>query len=458
MHRLIHIPILAFMLGGCSLVPDYFTPETPTAKSWSQPTDLMASQVSADWWKNFGSPELDSLIQQAFTKNNDLLASVRRVEQSRANLRIARSGLFPSLGIDAGTSNSRTHPDTGATFTENSVGAAAGIAYEVDLFGRIDSAAAAAEYNLKSTQFDSDALRLVVAGDVASHYFTVINFRERLAVADRNITIAQDVLRIVQAQLDAGRTSALEVAQQSSELASAKAARSAIARDISLSENSLAILLGEAPRTISVAANDLDAVAIPSIATGQPADLIARRPDVAAAESRLQAANANIGAARAATFPSLSLSADASVAAAGLGNPATTVLSLTSSIIAPIFEGGKLESGVKLAEAQKLELVENYRKTVLAAFREVEDALADLRAGKEREASFATALKEARTSYEISKMRYEAGGIDFQALLDTQRTLLTAEDSYTQSRLARISSAIELYKALGGGWEMTAAD
>lgn len=453
MHRLI-VLFLSFVLSGCSLAPDFITPDVPAAETWSQPTDLMTTPIATDWWKAFGSGELDECMRQALEHNNDVLASLHRVEQSRANLQIVRAGLFPSMGIDAGTTNARTYPAQGRSFIENNIGAAAGVAYEVDLFGRVSSSASAAEFALQSNLFDSDTLRLIIISDVAISYFTLINYRERLAVADRNIATAEDILRIVRAQFDAGRTSSLEVAQQSSELASTKAARAALERDALFAENALAVLAGKAPRTILISENDLSSIIIPNINTGLPSDLLARRPDIAAAESRLRAANANIGAARAAFFPSLSLSASAGVAASGLGDPATTVLSLTSSLFAPIFEGGRLEGGVELAQAQKLELAENYRKTVLVAFREVEDALAAAHAAEAREAFYAEALKEAQTSYDISRVRHTAGSIDFQALLDIQRTLLTAEDNYTQSRLARLSSIITLYKALGGGWEV----
>ena len=212
------------------------------------------------------------------------------------------------------------------------------------------------------------------------------------------------------------------------------------------------MLAGQAPTTLNVSGTSLSGVTIPAIAPGQPSELLQRRPDIRASEADLVAANANIGAARAALYPSVNLGTNWSAAAAGFANPATTAMALAASLAVPIFQGGRLEGGVEQATARQKELAEVYRKTVLVSFQETEDALSAVKASEKRERAFATSLAEARKAYELSRQQFDAGAIDFQTLLDTQNGLLSAQDGYAQTRLERLSAAIDLYKALGGGW------
>jgi NodT family efflux transporter outer membrane factor (OMF) lipoprotein len=212
------------------------------------------------------------------------------------------------------------------------------------------------------------------------------------------------------------------------------------------------VLLGKPPRTIEIKAGKLDSLNVPVVAAGQPSDLLQRRPDIRAAEADLAAANANIGIARAAFFPSINLGTGVSIAASPISGGASTAASLAGSLAAPIFEGGRLEANLEATRARRTELVEDYRKTVLTGFREVEDALAAVKGAEARRKALETALKEARTSYRLSRQQYDAGAVDFQTLLDSQRSLFSAQDSYAQSRLAMLLAAVDLYKALGGGW------
>ena len=194
---------------------------------------------------------------------------------------------------------------------------------------------------------------------------------------------------------------------------------------------------------------------VPPIAPGQPSSLLERRPDIRAAESDLLAANADIGAARAAFFPQFNIGLDLGIAATPLGDPATTTASLLGGLIAPIFKGGLLSGNLAYTEARKVELVETYRKTVLTSFKDVEDALSAVKAAGARETSLETAMNEARKAYDLSKQQYDVGSIDFQILLDSRRTMLAAEDNYIQTKNDRLAAAVDLYKALGGGWAET---
>lgn len=448
------IPLIllgALLVSSCTMSPDYTRPDVATQAQWSQ-GQTAEVEIARDWWRGFNSAELDSLMQQALAQNTDLAASLARVEQARASLRIAGADFYPSLSGSGGASRSKTNPSSGDSKWGSGLNAGLSASYELDLFGANRAKADAAQANYLASGYDKDALELVVMGDVAAGYFTLLNQRERLEIADTNLANAREVLRIIQARVDAGAESELELAQQRSAVASREASRASIAEQIANAENALAVLIGQPPQSVSIAGKGLGGLSVPSIAAGQPSDLLERRPDLRSAEASLLAANANIGAARAAFFPSITLGLGNSLSLAGFGDPSASVLSLASSIAVPIFQGGALQGGLDQATARQVELAENYRGTVLRAFQDVEDALAAVNAAQERERALAVSMESARTAYRLSKSRYDAGSIDFQTLLDTQDSQLAAEDSYAQARLARLQAAIDLYAALGGGW------
>lgn len=447
-----HAVLLTILLSGCAIMPDYHRPVIDTPGQWRAESASPATIVAHDWWKSFGSEELNALMDQALVNNNDLRAGIQRVEQSRASLKITGASLLPSVDGSAGASKSRTNPGEGKTTTDTNLNAGLNIAYELDLFGKNRANTDSARAAVSATEYDEDALALVVMGDVAQGYFTVVNLRERLAVADQNLENARETLRIVKARVREGMESDIELAQQEIAVASNEASRVSLAEQMTNAENALAVLLGKAPQKLTVQETSLTSLTIPEIVPQQPSSLLERRPDIRAAEQNLIAANANIGAARAAYFPTISLGLGTSLSLPGVGDPATTVLSLASSLAAPLFQGGRLEGGVEQTTARQKELVESYKKTVLTSFQEVEDALAAVRAAQEREVSLLKASENAQRAYDLSKKRYDAGSIDFRTLLDTQNTQLSANDNYTQAKLARLNAAVSLYKALGGGW------
>lgn len=450
--RLISSVLLAALLSGCSLIPDYERPAVNTPTTWSETDTANPTVIAKDWWKSFNSPELNALMAEALTNNNDIAASIQRIEQARALARVARAPLLPSVEGDASGGWQRTDPAEGKTTSDSTGAAGLSVGYELDIFGGNRAGLAAANADVEASQYDSDALALIVMGDVAKGYFNVLNFDERLKIADQNLESARELLRIVQARFDAGATTLLDVAQQKSDLASTEAARAAIEQQMKIARSSLAVLVGKAPQNLVVTAKDLRNLTVPQIAPGQPSSLLERRPDIRASEASLLAANADIGAARAAFFPQINIGLDLGIAATPIGDPATTTASLLGGLIAPIFKGGLLEGNLAYSKARKAELVENYRKTVLVSFKDVEDSLVSLKAAQQRETSLETAMNEARKAYELSTQQYDVGSIDFQILLDSRQTMLLAEDNYIQTKNARLAAAVDLYKALGGGW------
>ncbi len=441
--------LLSLTAAGCSLIPEYNKPDLEVPAAWSNESASDSVAVARNWWILFGSDELNALMDEALANNNDLRAGVQRIEQSRALSRIAGAELLPTADISAGIGRERaTRPDS----TDTNLNASGGISYELDLFGLNRANVAQAKAELEATEYDYEALKLLTMADVAQTYFNVLNARERLRIADNNLKNSREVLRIVNARFEAGASDALEVAQQKSELATTEAVRANVERDIAITENALAVLLGKPPQNIAVKGENLQSLNVPSVAAGQPSNLLERRPDIRSAEASLIAANADIGAARAALFPNISIGLDASLAKTGLGDPASTAVGLAASLLQPIFYGGRLEATIDQRTALREELIENYRKTVLVSFQEVEDALANVKASQTRETALNTAMQEARRSYELSRSRYDAGTIDFQTLLDAQRTLLSAEDAFAQSKNERLAAAVTLFRALGGGW------
>lgn len=450
--RLISSIFLAALLSGCSLIPDYERPAVDTPAAWSETDASNPTVIAKDWWKNFNSAELNTLMAEALANNNDIAASVQRIEQARALARVARAPLLPSVDADASGGWQRIDPGEGDTESDATGAAGLAVGYELDIFGGNRANLAAANADIEASQYDSDALALIVMGDVAKGYFNVLNFDERLKIADQNLESARELLRIVQARFDAGATTLLDVAQQKSDLASTEAARAATEQQMKIARSSLAVLVGKAPQNLVVTAKDLRNLTVPDIAPGQPSSLLERRPDIRASEAALVAANADIGAARAAFFPQVNIGLDVGIAATPLGDPATTTASLLGGLIAPIFKGGLLEGNLAFTKARKAELVENYRKTVLVSFKDVEDSLVSLKAAQQRETSLETAMNEARKAYDLSKQQYDVGSIDFQILLDARQTMLLAEDNYIQTKNDRLAAAVDLYKALGGGW------
>ena len=449
MKKLLTLSLPFLLLTGCSMIPDFKTPASEVPSVWSDTAATESSAIAQAWWRGFGSQELDKLMDEALANNNDLLASLQRIEQSRALLGVSSAELLPTADATASAGRERmTRPDS----TDTNLNVGAGISYELDLFGLNRANVKQAEAELKASEFDHEALRLVVMADVARTYFSLLNARERLRIADKNLDNSREVLRIVQARFDAGASDALEVAQQKSELGITEAARASVQESIKNAENALAVLIGKPPQAVGIESKNLAAIDIPVIAPGQPSELLQRRPDIQSAEAKMIAANADIGAARAAMYPNITLGLDGSLAKAGLGDPTGTALGITSSLLQPIFQGGRLESVVMQRTALREELLQRYRKTILVSFQEVEDALAAVKASQARESAFQTAMNEARRFYELSRSRYDAGTIDFQTLIEAQRQLLSSEDSFAQSKNERLAAAVSLFKALGGGW------
>lgn len=427
-------------LSGCSLTPDYQRPEIETP-AWRDAQSIQNAEIAADWWTNFESAELNALMERALGNNNNLQASLQRIEQARADLKIAGASLLPSADVTASYMNgNKGIPEYTADI---------GISYELDLFGANRAKAGAAEDRLLSVAYKHDALALVIMGDVAQNYFNVLNLKERVRIANDNLQATQDLLKVAKARFQTGARTQLDITRQETQVARAKAAVTALEQELALAQNALAVLVGEPPQSFNVSENNINGLRLPSPAVLQPAALLERRPDVKSMEAMLKAANADIGAARAAFYPSVNIGPSLLLAA----NPSASALTLAGSVIAPIFQGGRLDGNLDRVTARQKELAENYQQTVLVAFQEAESALTKVQKTLERENALRQAATKAREAYDIAKNQYSLSVIEFQDVLDSQRMMLESEDQYERARYETLAARIELFKAMGGGWK-----
>ena len=441
-------------------VPSGFTsPTAPEAEIWPK----------ADWWKGFGSDELDGLIVSAETDNLDLAAATARVLQAEAQSEIAGSALFPSLTLggsaerarngSGGISISSTGVPTPTATTGNAFGLSLNAAYELDIWGKARSNLLAADELVKASTYAQQVVALTVTSDVATTYLDVLALRERLAIARQNIEAAKRILAITQAKVTNGVSSRLDLAQQQAQLSGQEAQIPALEEQEREARYALAILLGRLPEGFDVAAQRLDHIAVPAVAPGLPSELLRRRPDVAEAEANLASAHGSVDAARAAFFPQISLTGSAGVestAVSTLFKSSAFGWSIGASLLQTIFDGGLLEGQYDLTKGQQEELVATYRSTVLNSLSDVETTLGQVASLAEQERFKTEQVNAAAEAFRISELQYREGVTDLLNVLTAQQILFTAQDQLVQIKLARIQADVGLYKALGGGWSETA--
>lgn len=448
------------LLAGCTTLPTNSDPEIALPTRWDEPFEAAEAGEAArlDWWAGFGSAELVTLIDRVLAGNPDLAIATERVLQAEIALRNAGAALLPTLDLDAATRSSAANQR--AERGERS-SAGLSISYEIDVWGSNFSRRDGAGASLAATRFDYEATRLSLIASTANLYARILALKAGLEIARKNVEISERLFVLVDARYRNGAASALDVSRQRTTLLAARDVL--LPLEIQLRENlrALAILSGQLPQGFSVAATGLEALAIPEVGASLPGELLARRPDLAAAEARMQAADANIAVARAALFPlKLSIGAGTSLsssrfALAGLGDPVSSA-DITLSLLKAIFDGGRLRGEVEAAESQRRQAFESYRAALLTALTEVEDGLANVAGSRLQSATRHEIRDETARALVLSELRYREGSDTLDTLLDAQRNLFSAEDALIQQRFAVIGATIDLYKALGGGWQAPA--
>jgi NodT family efflux transporter outer membrane factor (OMF) lipoprotein len=432
-------------LTACSLAPTYQTPEMALPTGWSSVAGVGISDrpSSTPFWRELGSTDLNRLVELALAENLDLEAALHRIDQARAQAKVAGAPLYPT--VNASGASSRSYLESGDT---NAARGGGSISYELDLWGKNRNQAKSAGHRAEASEFDREALRLVVTADVTNFYTQILSLNDRIRIAASNLTNAEEILRIIEARFVQGAVSGLEVSQQRVAVNNLRSIVASLIEQQATVSNALAILVGQAPQGFSTPAAELASIKMPRVSLTAPSDLLTDRPDIESAEAGLRAVNADIGVARAAFFPSLTLGLDSTIVA-GFGNPAATATSMASNLLAPIFSGGRLSGNLENVTARQKELAAQYQKTVLTAFREVEDALAALKSANERAVLLHQNVNESQKAYDIAKARFDAGAIDYLTLLETQRSLYQAQDNQISINQGQLASFVQLRKALG---------
>ena len=453
---------LELFTAGCALHEVQPKPPVLPAAFEAASPDNDRSWPSKDWYRGFGSSELQSLVEQAANDNLDLAMARARVVQADARARQAHAAILPSVDLGGNANYLAGHSVNGSAH-ETDWAALLSASYEVDFWGKNRAIARSAAALAEASKADRETLALTTLGGVANAYFQVLSLRERLKIATSNLDAAQKLLDVMQARFNAGLANPVELASQKAVLATAALIVPELQQQESEALAALALLLGRAPEQFSIEGRSLDSLVEPVVGAGLPAQLLTRRPDVFMAEANMRAANADLVAARAALLPSLNLTA-----AGGLQNPAVNAavitlsgvgptLNLGASIAQTIFDGGKLRAQRAEAQAKEEELVAAYRAAILAALVDVENALAALRHLNDARTFQNESVVQSEKAFEGAALRYKEGSGDFLTVLEAQRALHSARDQFSQYRLARFQALVALCKALGGGWQAQAS-
>ncbi|MEJ1968978.1 MAG: efflux transporter outer membrane subunit [Rhizomicrobium sp.] len=447
--------ILALLLlAACAGPRPEIPPQAATVppQDWRSAPAAATAEVDAAWWQAFADPALTHIVETALANNVDIAIAASRVAEARGQFHLAQAQRWPNVTGTAGGGRERdVNPGFGIPEEQTAGQAEVSVSYDLDLFGRLADASDAARAALLSSEAARDNVRLATAASAASGYITLRALDARLDVLRRTLAARADSLRIARRRAEVGYASQLDLAQAEADYRTAEqlipAAQLAIARQ----ENGLSILLGDNPRAIERGV-ELHAIALPVVPPAVPASLMRRRPDIVAAEDQLVAADHSLDSARAAFLPDVQLSAAGGVVGSTLIASPVGIFSLGGSILAPIFDSGRLQAQQETVAARRDQAAFAYRKTALGAFREVEDALSAVRRLDEQEASLAAQRATLAHALALATSRYREGYSPYLDQLDAERGLLSTELALVQARSDRLTAVVTLSQALGGGW------
>ena len=460
------LALAALPLAGCSTfrpnpasgipLPPQLASATAEAANWPDPL----------WWRGFGSPELDALMERAVVANFDIRAAIARVRQADAQVRIAGQALLPSGNLTASATRTQSPVQTATAVNLTGTGGRRFVqrelfqtglqaSYEIDFWGKNRAGVVSAQQSARANRFDVAAVTVTTQASVANTYFQILAAREQLTIQEANVQSAQRTLTLLQQRLAAGTGTGLDIAQQQTVLEQQRAAIPPLRQAIDQNTYSLGTLTGQTPETVARPSAALGDIRVPVARPGLPSEVLQRRPDVWQAEATLAAVQASVEQARTAMFPSITLTASGgfqNIAVENLLRPGSALYSLASGLTQPIFQLGQLRAQYRLTQAQAEEILENYRLAIVAALVDVENAIVALRETTDQEALQLRATQAAERAYAISEAQLRAGTIDLLNLLITQQAVFNARNQLTQVRLLKLQAAVGLFRALGGGW------
>ncbi|MFA6312935.1 MAG: efflux transporter outer membrane subunit [Sterolibacterium sp.] len=456
----------AALLGGCALPtvgPDYRAPDLRLPNKWAAATSSVEAPVEdqarlAWWWTQFGDETLNGLVAQALTSNLDLKLAQARLNQARASRQLADAGLYPTVSASASRNRTKSSDAIAPQSTRTFYDAGFDATWEIDVFGGNRRGIEAAMADFSASQANLDSTRVSLVAELARNYVELRSTQRRIAIARDNLASQSETLQITEWRYQAGLARASEVEQARTSREQTRAGIPDLEVSLAAAENRIALLLGRNPGALHAMLAEVKPLpAVPeSVATGIPADVLRQRPDLIAAERTLAAETARVGQKLAQRFPSLTLSGSFGWQAysfAALGGAGAITRALGGTLAATLFDGGRLRSQVEVQSAVQEQALVSYQSSVLSALEEVENALKGYAAARERLDARRAAAESARNAADLSRKLYQSGLADFQQVLETQRTQLSAEDSLAAADATLRTSLIALYKALGGGWE-----
>jgi multidrug efflux system outer membrane protein len=460
-HLLLSCAVLG--LSACSLAPDYLRPDLPTADSWPADTQAQAGKplwADMSWKQFFTDPTLQDLIQQSLDNNRDLKVAVLNIEVARATYRISESNLYPHVDANGSGTEQRVPKALSSTvpqaaYTSRTYAANLGVsAFELDLFGKIRSLNEQALESYLSTEEARRTTQITLVAEVANAYLTLLGDQRLLVLTQDTLNTRAKSLELIQRSFEHGVSSELDLAQARTLLETAKANLALYRRQVAQDRNALVLLLGKGVDDTKLAGDLAKIKFVEDLSPGLPSEVLLRRPDIMGAEHDLKAANAYIGAARAAFFPSISLTGSyglSSPALSSLFQGASNAWSFAPSVSMPIFDAGSNQATLDSAKASRDIKVATYEKTVQTAFKEVSDALVAKATYGDQIAAQSALVDATRTSLRLSQARYDRGVSSYLDLLDSQRSLYSAEQDLISLEVSRLSNMVTLYKVLGGG-------
>jgi NodT family efflux transporter outer membrane factor (OMF) lipoprotein len=448
--------------AGCLLTKDLPDPalDIPDGYKAARLTQKDAPPT-LDWWRGFRSSELTTLMEEAQKVNLDIAAATARFIQADAQARIAGAALLPSLSGSGSEAYSRT---SGSSASGLSIGgrevvnysASLSASYELDFWGKNRDATQAAEEIAIANRFDRDVVALTTLTSVANAYFQVLASQDRIRTAEQNIASATRILEAIKQRFKAGTGTDLDVAQQEAVVANQKASVPPLRQILALNINALATLVSRPPESVKVTGGSMNQISSPRVTPGLPSELLTQRPDIRRQEAQLASATASVGNARAQFFPSIQLTGQGgyqSSALVSLFQPHAAFFSMVGGLTQPIFDGGRILGNFEFTKARQDELLQAYRKTVVSAFADVDNALVSIRQTTEKLRLQREVVAASQRAFQLSEQQLRAGTADIVTVLNTQLTLFQAEDVLWQAQLARLLAFVSLYQALGGGWE-----
>jgi NodT family efflux transporter outer membrane factor (OMF) lipoprotein len=472
------LSILALLLGGCAVGPDYIKPKAQEPKEWIEKDDLRIKSEPADlsrWWKIFDDPILDDIIERAYRQNLPLQIAGIRILEARAQLGIAVGNLYPQTQNVGGTyavtrvSQNAANTNSSLDFNYSDLALGFSAAWEIDLWGKFRRGMQSSFANLEGTIASYDDVLVSLTADVARTYVLIRTFEARLEVARENVRTQERTLQIAEAQFEGGLVTELDVQQAKTLLNSTKASVPPLEAGLRQAQNALAILLGTLPEKTQEILGGLKPIpsAPAEVAVGIPADLLRRRPDIRLAERQLAAQSPLIGVAKADLYPHFTLfgsigfrASDAALTATG-GSKLKDIFTSKSSewFAGPsvnwnIFNYGRIKNSVRVEDARFQELAVNYQNTVLRAAQEVEDGLVGFLKAQDARDFLLETVKASKRSVDISLLQYREGLVDYQRVLDAERALASSQDALVSATGSVTTNLIAVYRALGGGWEI----